>query len=415
MRKSRLLENIFSMVTLRAMEYILSFILIPYLLRVLGPSQYGAIAFMQGIIGYFNLFITYSFNMTAPRDIAQAKERDIPKLFSTYFWSMVLLWAVVTGLFFVGYITLSAVWLVGLDLPLFFAVYTSVIGLVIFPIWYFQGIQEMRYITILNMVGRFVTMGLIFVFVRSPSDYIMAAFLLSCTPLLAGILCWKVIHDISPGILRKPVWDDMKKAYKEGWQIFLSNLAVNLYTTSDIVILGLLTNNTIVGYYSGADKLINCIKRGIGAVNDAVYPFISKTMKNSKEQGICFLRKQLVVYIIGGIIGGFFLYVFSPWGVPWLLGPKYIPSIGPLRIMSFVPLVVAMNNVMGGETMLSLGMEKIYSKILMVASVFNLIIIYPLISWAGAEGTSWAVLCTETFIAIMMASTLWKNRILVRK
>lgn len=238
------------------------------------------------------------------------------------------------------------------------------------------------------------------------------------------IKSWSEFHFLSGAIEairklnqnhRKPVWDDMKKAYKEGWQIFLSNLAVNLYTTSDIVILGLLTNNTIVGYYSGADKLINCIKRGIGAVNDAVYPFISKTMKNSKEQGICFLRKQLVVYIIGGIIGGFFLYVFSPWGVPWLLGPKYIPSIGPLRIMSFVPLVVAMNNVMGGETMLSLGMEKIYSKILMVASVFNLIIIYPLISWAGAEGTSWAVLCTETFVAIMMASTLWKNRILVRK
>ncbi len=413
-KKSRLLENIFSMVTLRAMEYILSFILVPYLLRVLGPAQYGAIAFMQGIIGYFNICITYGFNMTAPRDIAQAREKEIPRLFSTYFWATFLLWVGVTAFFFAGYGVLQVVWPVKLDLPLFFAVYTSIIGLVIFPIWYFQGIQEMRYITILNMVGRFVTMGLIFLFVRNPSDYVLAAFLQSCTPLFVGILCWKVIHDMSPGILHRPVWADMKKAYKEGWQIFLSTLAINLYTTSDVVILGILTNDIIVGYYSGADKLIGCIKRAVGAVNDAVYPYISKVMQESKERGIHFLRKQLRVYTVCGIVGGVLLYILSPWGVPLLLGPKYIPSIGPLQIMSFVPLVVAMSNVMGYETMLPLGMEKIYSKVLMVASVFNLTIIYPLISWGGAEGTSWAVLCTETLVTVMMAGILWKKRILIR-
>lgn len=414
MRKNRLLENIFSMVTLRAMEYILSFILVPYLLRILGPAQYGAIAFMQGIIGYFNLCINYGFNMTAPRDIAQAAEKDIPRLFSTYFWSTALLWIGVTVLFFAGYGVLQTIWPIKLDLPLFFAVYTSIIGLVIFPIWYFQGIQEMRYITILNMLGRFVTIGLIFIFVQEPSDYVLAAFLQSCTPLFAGILCWKVIHDMTPEILKKPVWSDMKKAYKDGWQIFLSTLAVNLYTTSDVVILGLLTDNTIVGYYSGADKLIICIRRGIGAVNDAVYPFISKVMMESKERGIHFLRKQLIIYTLCGVAGGIVLYFISPWIIPWLLGPKYLPSIGPLQIMSFVPLVVAMSNVMGYETMLPLGMEKIYSKVLMVASVFNLAIISPLILWYGAEGTSCAVLCTETLVTIMMSIILWKRHILIR-
>lgn len=412
MKNGRLFENIFSMVTLRAMEYIISFALVPYLLRVLGPAQYGAIAFMQGIIGYFNLFITYGFNMTAPRNIAQAEKKDISVLFSTYFGCMVLLWAAVTILFFLGYVLLKAILFIHIDLPLFFAVYTSVIGLVIFPIWYFQGIQQMRYITILNMIGRISTMVLIFILVKSPDDYVLAAFLQSCTSMFAGILCWKVIHDMSPGILHRPVWKNMKVAYKEGWQIFLSTLAINLYTTSDVVILGILTNNTIVGYYSGADKLINCIKRGVGAVNDAVYPYISKMMKESYEKGIHFLKKQLLVYTICGFIGGIALYILSPWVIPVLLGRQYLPSIGPLQIMAFVPLVVAMSNVMGYETMLPLGMEKIFSKVLIAASVFNLIIIYPLISWDGANGTALAVLATETFVTGMMAMILWKKKIL---
>ena len=107
------------MVTLRAMEYIIAFALVPYLLRALGPAQFGAIAFMQGIIGYFNLFITYGFNMTAPRNIAQAEKKDIPALFSTYFWCMTLLWVTVTALFFVGYTLLKLISPFVLDLPLF--------------------------------------------------------------------------------------------------------------------------------------------------------------------------------------------------------------------------------------------------------------------------------------------------------
>ena len=413
MKNSHLLENIFSMVTLRAMEYIIAFALVPYLLRALGPAQFGAIAFMQGIIGYFNLFITYGFYMTAPRNIAQAEKKDIPALFSTYFWCMTLLWVTVTALFFVGYTLLKLISPFVLDLPLFLAVYTSIIGLVIFPIWYFQGIQQMRYITILNMIVRFSTTALIFIFVKSPKDYVLAAFLLSCTPMFAGILSWKIIHDISPGILCLPVWTDIKNAFREGWQIFLSTLAINLYTTSDVVILGIFTNNTIVGYYSGADKLIKCIKKGVGAVNDAVYPYISKVMKESYERGIHFLRKQLLVYTICGSIGGITLYILSPWAIPILLGRQYIPSIGPLQIMAFVPLVVAMSNVMGYETMLPLGMEKIYSKILIAASVFNLVIIYPLISWDGANGTALAVLATETFVTCMMTLILWRKKILI--
>ena len=78
----RLIENIFSMVTLRALEYILAFILVPYLLRVLGPSNFGAVVFMQGLMGYLVLVVNYGFNLTAPRALARADEEDISFVFS---------------------------------------------------------------------------------------------------------------------------------------------------------------------------------------------------------------------------------------------------------------------------------------------------------------------------------------------
>ena len=74
-----------SLFTLKGAEYIISFITLPYLLRVLGPEKFGAIAFAQTIITYGNLLVDYGFNLTAPRDIAKCDKVDIPKNFAAFY------------------------------------------------------------------------------------------------------------------------------------------------------------------------------------------------------------------------------------------------------------------------------------------------------------------------------------------
>lgn len=170
-----------------------------------------------------------------------------------------------------------------------------------------------------------------------------------------------------------------------------------------------------MGYYSGADKLINCVKLGVGAINDAVYPYISRLMKESQIKAFSFLRKQLFVYTVCGVIGGFLILFGAPLAIPFLLGDTYIPSVLPLQIMAFVPLAVAVSNVLGYETMLPLGMEKTYSKILFCASILNVMIIVPFIYWKDASGVAVAMLVTEIFVTLMMGCVLWRKHILLRK
>ena len=412
--KNSLLENIFSMLTLRALEYVLSFLLVPYLLRVLGPANFGAVAFMQGIVVYFNLFIDYGFNLTAPRALARCSKMEIPLIFSTFMWAKIILLVVISGIFYLLLCFLKFLHFVEFDWLLFGAVYVSVLGNVLFPIWFFQGIQQMRYITIINLVGRTISILCIFMFVSSETNYVLAAFLQSCTPLIAGIFSLILIACKFPGIFQKPDIAQIKMVFIEARQIFISNLSISLYTNTDIVLLGILTNNTLVGYYSGADKLLNCIKRGISAINDAIYPFISQQFKLNYNNAIRFLRKQMFVYLLGGTIGGVVILVGSPVVIPWLLGDKYIHSIFPLQIMAFVPLIVALSNIFGHETMLPLGMEKIYSRILLLASVLNLIIIVPLILFFQENGVSMAMLITEIFVTGTMGILLWQKHILLR-
>lgn len=80
--------------------------------------------------------------------------------------------------------------------------------------------------------------------------------------------------------------------------------------------------------------------------------------------------------------------------------------------MGFVPLIVSMSNVLGYETMLPLGMERDFSRVLIMASVLNLTIIVPFINWQQASGVAIAMLITEIFVTLAMGYVLWRKKIL---
>lgn len=408
--QSKLVENIFSMVSLRALEYVLSFILVPYLLIVLGPEKMGAIVFSQSVMVYLVLISSYGFNLTAPRALARSDSSNYAHIFSLYMYGSIVLGVVSTIILVLGGILYQYLGY-NLDLPLYIATYTAVIGNIIFPIWFFQGIQEMRYITILNLVGRFICLFGIFILVKGPNDYIFAALFQSCTPCIAGIISLIILTRRFKSLWTVPSFNSLVKIYKEGWLIFLSTITINLYTTTSIIILGSLTNNTVVGYYSAADKLLGCIRRMVSAVNDAVYPHVNILLKKSYVEGILFLKKQLYVYILFGFCGGLILLLWGDKILLPLLGESYYDSIVLFKIMSFIPMIVAMSNVLGYETMLSLHMESTYSKILISAAIVSLIIIWPLTYYYGGIGTAITTVITELFVTFYMGYVIYRKNI----
>lgn len=396
-----------SLFTLKGAEYIISFITLPYLLRVLGPEKFGAIAFAQTIINYGNLFVDYGFNLTAPRDIAKCEKSDIPKNFAAFYGAKIVL---LVPILVIG-ASLIFLFRDSLDLVLMLCVLPALIGNVIFPIWYFQGIQEMRFITIFNLIARTASVVAIFVFVQEQSDYCMAAFLQSITPVIAGVISLWVLYRKTPEIFSIPSWQDIKNKFKEGWDIFISTVFISLYTNSNVFILGIMTNDTIVGYYSAANKLIMAVNGLMGPISSAIFPHISALFKESKEKAIAFLRKT--VRYIGGLslAASLGTFILAEPIVHIIMGGSYEESILILRILSFFPFVVAMSNIFGVQTMVTFGMQNIFSRILMLSALLNFILIFPLIYlWQGI-GLSITVMIVESFVTITMYVILRKKGI----
>ncbi|WAT03374.1 oligosaccharide flippase family protein [Rouxiella badensis] len=164
-----MVKNILSLFMIQGAGYILPLITLPYLVRVLGPSEYGVLGFSLAFVQYFTLLVQYGFDLSATNKIAIHK--DDKTLVSQVFWGVLFC---KTILVILGALLMVAILLLVPGLKDYSTViivsYTSVVGAAYVPSWLFQGKEKMGWMAISNILAKIVTIPLIFIFVSSPAD-----------------------------------------------------------------------------------------------------------------------------------------------------------------------------------------------------------------------------------------------------
>lgn len=397
----RLLENFLSLSTLQVLNYVLPLVTVPYLVRILGPERYGLISFAQAFVSYFTIFVDYGFGLSATREISIHRENKekVSEIFSS-----VLVIKCVFGL-----LSLITFALIVSLVPRFKAEWTvfmfsfiAVFGNVLFPVWFFQGIERMKYITILNVLSRGIFTACIFLFIKKQADYALVPLISSSGALIAGGISLRIALRGFGVNLYIPAPEALIHQIREGWYVFVSTVAISLYTVSNTFLLGLFTNNTIVGYYSAAEKIIRAALGLLSPVSQTLYPYVSKLASESREKALNFVRK--VFFLVGGgtFVISSLLFFLAPFVVDVLLGHQYKQSIPVLRILAFIPFIVGLSNIFGIQTMLPLGLKKEFSRIIVTAGIINVALALLLIPLWQHTGIATAWLMTETFVTAAM-------------
>jgi PST family polysaccharide transporter len=411
--RRRLFENFLSLSFLQFANYIFPLITLPYLVRVLGPEKYGLIAFAQAFIVYFQILTDYGFNLSATREISINRENKekVSEIFSSVMIIKFFLLLLSFGLMIIIVFSFKKFrqdWLI------YYLTFGMVLGHTLFPIWFFQGMERMKYITFLNVLAKLIFTIAIFIFVKRSSDYLYVPLLNSLGFIVAGVLAlWIVFKDFGV-FFRIPSFEDLKYQLKEGWYIFISTVAISLYTISNTFILGLFTNNTIVGYYSAAEKIIRAIQGFLAPISQTIYPHISKLMNESKEIGVKFIRK--VTILIGGFsfILSFFIFIFADLIVRIILGSQFTESIMVLRIIAFLPFIIGLSNVFAVQGIIAYGNVKIIPKITFVGAISNVILAILLVKLLQAIGVAISLVLAEILVTIvsfyyLMRLDLWNG------
>lgn len=408
--RKNLIINFFSLLSVQGLNYILPLITLPYLVKVLGPEKFGLVNFSQAFIQYFILFTDYGFNLVATREISM--NRTNRERISVIFCSVMIVRIVLMLIsIIILIIIVSFIPKFSGDQLLYYTTFGIVIGNVMFPQWFFQGYEKMRIISLLNIGSKFLSTIGIFLFVKNESQYIYVPILNSLGYLLIGCIALFMVFKYYNVSLAFPRKKEIIKQLQEGWDIFLSNIFTSLYTTSNVFILGLLTNNTIVGYFSSAEKLIKAATGLINPLVQTVYPYISKKISESKELSISFLQKIFIYLGLTMLIVSTFIFLSSESIVYTFLGEEYRNSIILLRIMSILPFVLALANVFGILTMINFGYKKQLSRIYIITSCISIITTIILVPLYREVGTAINVVVIESLATYLMIKFLSKNGI----
>ncbi len=384
---------------------------LPYLVRVLGVENYGLLAFAGATIAYFNIITDYGFNLTATREISIHRENKdkVIEIFSSVMSIKVMLMFVsllLLTLLVFNFDKFSQNW------NIYFLTFGTVIGQVLFPVWFFQGMERMKYITYINISVKFIFTIAVFVFIHQKSDFYMVPLLTSIGTIIGGI--WSLVlikKEFRVGFRLQKI-GILIYYLKDGWHIFISVIFTSSYVILTTFILGIFTSNIIVGYYALAEKLVKAIGGLFTPINSTIFPYISKLQENSKIKAILFINKVTLYSSIVMFTLSLLIFIFAKNIILLVAGLEYKNSIILLKIFAFFPLVITIARIFSTNYLINFNLKHKLSKIYLYSAFISLILSFSLVPLFGAIGSAISVMTTEIF-ATMYMYIIIRTRILI--
>ncbi|MFT6798981.1 MAG: O-antigen/teichoic acid export membrane protein [Nonlabens sp.] len=398
-------KNYGALVVLQALNYLLPLLIIPFLEGQLGLEKFGLVMLAQYLMVFCVVSTDFGFNLTATREISLIKSQngDYSKIYFKVFWARMILLVVVFLILMAvvfSFDRFSQNWAV------YLLSYGVVIGQAIFPVWFFQGIEKMRLITIINVLAKVIFTVLLFLFITGPEDFINVPIFNSIGFITAGIISF--IISLKYVSWQWPNFKGTREFYKESFQVFSSNVASQISVAANGLILGYFAGNAVVGIYSAFEKLILAAKNMYIPIYQAVYPYMSR--KNMTERRL--MMKKLIPIIFGlGIIGYAVIFFLGDWIINLLYKDKRI--IENIDLFKVLGLII----IFSGLNMLYLSLfapaSKLYKyrlQVLIIGAITTLVLNLTFVPIYGINATIYSFTFVEGIMLLLsICYYLWKE------
>ena len=403
------INNVAFLSILQAISYVLPIIVLPYLFRVIGPAKFGLIAFAQALVQYFMILTDYGFSVSATKEISLTHndQGKISQIFSSVM-------TVKIALAYASLLVLGAlVYLVPkfrADWMVYMLSFGVVVGNMMFPVWFFQGVEKMKYIANLNIFGEIIYVLFIFLFVRERHDYLMVPVINSLVFITVGLLGQYIVFSRFKVWFKFPGYRSIKHQLKAGWNVFISIVAINAYTTTRVFAVGLLTNNTLTGFYSIAEKIANVAQTfPLSSFSQALFPRLSKIFHRNKPLAFKLMQQIQLITIIISLICLPLIFIFAPVIVKIVCGGHYPETVLSLRFLLIGVFFVA-SNAFRVQFLLVSEKTDTYSRIHLTMAMIGLPLIITLIYSFSYVGAALATVVIEGGILTLTCLAVKKFR-----
>ena len=400
--RKRIFNNFISLSVVQGLSIFFPLIIFPYLLQILGVEGFGVFTLIQTVIMYADLLVSFGFGLTATKHIAKNvsdKEKTNNIITSVYFIKIILflipLILFLIAALFIPYLRNHFV------LILISCMY--VLGNLLFPDWYFQGIQKMRNITIVAFVSKCISLLLIILFVKHRTDVGYAIMAISVGNFIAGLVGFFIlIKSISIKIKLAPR-RYILSFFKESGYVFSSIILVPLYSSVNIFILRAFTNPLMVGYYAIAEKIFSAVSMLTSIANRTFYPHLSQLYSKSVEAYKKNVQKISLLFLMSFAFLGLMQFISADFIVRFISGKQNVQDVGyaidVLKIMSIGVLFSPFGSFFF-QLLIIQGQKKSAVKNIFSVVVINVFTASTLAYLYGGIGMAINLCLIVTFIAV---------------
>lgn len=374
----------------------------PYVCRVIEADGIGQINFFQSIISYISLFTCLGIPMYAIREIARDRS-DVVQMNRTAM-EILLLHSMLT---LVGYAIVAILCLtvpqIQVNIPLFLILSLTIFFTAIGCEWFYQGIEDFKYITIRGLIIKTVSVVLLFIFVKSKTDLLYYG----CYTVF-GVLGGNIFNFLR---LRKYIHREniifselhIKRHVKPVLKVFSFSVVTSIYLQLNTVLLGFLKNALAVGYFAAATKVMQMLLTMSACLGSVMMPRASHLIAENKEDEFNRLIQKSYDFTLAIALPMTIGLIFcAPSLITALCGVKFEHSILPSQIIAPIILMVAVSNVFGIQVLFPKGKINIVTLCCGIGAVADLILNLCLIPFFSYIGTSIAYLGAEVATTVSM-------------
>lgn len=372
----------------------------PYASRIMLADGIGQVNFFSSIIGYIALFTSLGIPLYAVREIA--KVRDDEEERSRIAIEILLLNAGLTALGYIAVAIIAAtVAKVQVDVPMFLLLSVTLIITAIGGEWFYQGVEDFKYITIRGLIVKIVSVVLLFLLVHTREDIMWYA-----AYTVFGVLGGNIFNFIR---LRKYI--NTKSFHlrelhplrhlKPTLHIFVLNLIISIYVNLNTVMLGFMTDNASVGYYTAATRLTKTILGIVSSLGIVMLPRLSNLIATGQKEEFDRLANKAVNFVIAlslPITVG--LIMMGSTLIRLFCGQTYEPAILTLQVLAPIILFIALSNVIGIQILYPQGQENKVIISTAIGAGLNFIIDLFLIPKMAHDGAAIATVVAELAVTL---------------
>jgi polysaccharide transporter, PST family len=410
--KSKIAHNAASLYVVQGCRKLLPLFTLPYLARVLGPSGWGDVAFTQSMGDFISIFVEFGFLLSATRDLAQNRHsnEDCGRIAVGTFGAQATLasLAVVVALAVSTRVPLLR------SHPLLLCaglVYGVAQGMA--PIWLFQGLERMTLAATLEVCSKIAALGAILLFVHSPRDEWKVLAFQSLAPVAIVLVGIFMAHRLLT--LYLPTAPMVWNSIKTGWPMFLLRSGAASYSVANVLMLAVFAPASMVGFFASAEKLAKAITGLLMPIRDAFYPRLSHLAVHSIKENQRLTRISAFIEIGCGLILTVVTFASAHILVKLVFGNTFGAAIPILQILSIIPLLTALGDAIGFQSLLPAGKEAIVTMVILSGGAVNLGFAVLLAPRFQGIGMAVSVDIAETAVCIALVWVVARTTTFFRK